>query len=70
MLKPTKAALFGIHVRFADMERRSKKQGKIETQGPVKMTTFLPSRTNDETSYSLEGLHKHRMPISLDRFKR
>lgn len=25
MLKPTKAALFGIHVRFADMERRSKR---------------------------------------------
>jgi len=70
MLKPTKAALFGIHVRFTDLERRRKKKAREERQGPVKITTYLPSKRNENVCYSMEGLHQHKMPISIDKFKR
>jgi hypothetical protein len=45
------------------MDRRSKRQGRIDKDGPVKITTYLPSKRDEDTSYSLEGLHKHRIPV-------
>jgi hypothetical protein len=61
-LKATKAALYGILVRFNDIDVRGNRS-VYRKQDPCKIDTFLPSKTDNKVNFSLEGLHKHKMPI-------
>ena len=36
----------------------------IDFSDYCKVETFLPSKTESNVNYSLQGLHNHRMPIS------
>jgi hypothetical protein len=69
-LKPTKAGLYGLHVRFTEIQSQMKKAAMEHSNrtSSTKAFGYLNSTTDSNVNYSLEGVAKHKVPIALEKF--